>query len=58
MCFREVSAREFRFSSTEEMLADEQIQRGVFVRHFGGALERRDALRELVVFDEEKTFVY
>ena len=58
MCFGEVDAREFRFSSTEEVLADEQIQRGVFVRQLGGPLELRDALRQLFVVDEEKTFVH
>jgi hypothetical protein len=57
MCFREISARELCLSPAEVVLAEKEVQRSVLCRDLGGGLKLRNALRDLLIFDQHETFV-
>src|SRR5215217_379615 len=57
VCFSEIRSCLFGLSPAEEMLADKYIQRCVSVREISGTLKFGDALRNLLILDEYKTFI-
>src|SRR5215213_3315737 len=57
MCLRKISPRELCLSLAEVVLADEQVQRRVLCRDLGRRLELRDALRDLLIFNQHETFI-